>query len=104
MRSNLKTVDPRLLAARLGATSQLEIEGNSVSVANLLNDAKQVRSLLSDVCVRVFDRADSSMASIARDLDYISYGLQVCDKAKVIGRSIIKTIGDQEPGDTEIRV
>jgi hypothetical protein len=99
MIAKLKTVDPRVIAARTTPTSDISIEGErSVVVKELLEKPEQAASLLSRVCMRVFE-GESNLRSAARNLDYLAYGGDIGLRSRGISKAIIKAIGDQEAGD-----
>jgi hypothetical protein len=99
MIAKLKTVDPRVIAARTTLTSDISIQGErSVVVKELLEKPEQAASMLSRVCMRVFE-GESSLRSTARNLDYLAYGADIGLRSRGISKAIIKAIGDQEAGD-----
>jgi hypothetical protein len=98
MRSNATTIDPRVVAARVTSNAQFKVGELLVGVAELMESPQKAASLLSTVCMRVFE-GRAEMRSTARSLDYFAYGLQVHDRASGISRAIVKAVGDQEPGD-----
>lgn len=99
MNSKITSSDPRLIAARLSASARIEVPGESTArVAELLGKRTLTSSLLSKACMAVF-QGDLDLRSVARELDYVAYGLEVQKRALKIAKAITKAIGDQEAGD-----
>jgi hypothetical protein len=98
MKSNAAETDPRIAAARVAASAQFKVGEGLVGVTELMESPQRAASLLSTACMRVFE-GRAEMRSTARGLDYFAYGLQVRGRASGISRAIMKSVGDQEPGD-----
>jgi len=99
MRMSATTLDSRLAAARVKIGAQLQVDKILVPVADLMQNPQRAASLLSTACMRAFEASGSDLRSTARTLDYFAYGAQVNERARTIGRAIVKAVGDQEAGD-----
>ncbi len=96
MMSKLKDTDPRVNAARTTTTAQINVpDMPSISVKELLDKPDKAVSLLSNVCMKIFD-GDKSVRSTARNLDFFAYGLDIQKRSYHLSNAIIKEIGDQE--------
>jgi hypothetical protein len=98
-----KTVDadPRAIAARISITAQITLEGEPpISVRDLLEKPTQSATLLSKACLSVFE-GDNSARTVARNLDYLTYGSEIRRLAPQIAKKTVKEIGDQAAGDFE---
>ena len=65
---------------------------------DLLENSKVAESMLSDACMHVF-QGDDTYRSIARNLDYLTYGTAIQKCAIKLTKSVIKTVGDRKAGD-----
>jgi hypothetical protein len=102
MKPKLNKVDPRLLAAREAPTSRFQVEPNStVTASALLDNPTLACSLLSRSCMRVFN-GDSSMRTVARNLDYLAYGAEIRTRASSIAKATYMEIGNRAPGDMNV--
>jgi hypothetical protein len=101
MIAKLKEIDPRVIAARTSITAQISVpDMPPISVKELLDKPDKTVSLLSNVCMKIFD-GNSSMRSVARDLDFFAYGLDIQKRSYHLSNAIIKEIGDQESEDVK---
>jgi hypothetical protein len=99
MVEKMKTGDPRVIAVRTTPTSVLAIPGETATVVKeLLDRPEQAASLLSRLCMRVFE-GETALGTMARNIDYLVYGRDVGLRSKVISEAIIKIIGDKDVGD-----
>jgi len=99
MMAKAKSSDPRLVAARSSATAELDISGEgSVAMAELLKAPERAATLLSKVCMKVFE-GEASLRTSARSLDYFAYGGEIVARSERIANSVREAIGDLEAGD-----
>ena len=92
-------IDYRIIAARSSATAQLVVgDGTSVPVAELIEAPDRAASMLSEVCMRVF-QGTSSKRTIARVLDYLAYGSQVRARSGEIVKSVLGFVKNRTAGD-----
>jgi hypothetical protein len=96
MRKSAQAKDPRLLAARMSETSLLAAGWSLRPVSALLGNRQEASSLLSKVCVSVFNGGDADDRAAARNLDFIAYGLQLRDRADLIRKAFIEIIENRE--------
>jgi hypothetical protein len=100
MVTKVSTADPRLLAARVTPNAEFEVKGEPPKTAlQLLDDPQRAAAMLSNACLQVFEGADGTVRSIARNLDYFAYGLQIHERSAAVSKAAIKAIGDREAGD-----
>ncbi|MCX7175111.1 MAG: ATP-binding protein [Proteobacteria bacterium] len=93
-----KTEDMRLVATKTSPTSLIIVGDESVTVSTLMDKPERAAALLSRACMRVFEGAKAEMRSIARQLDFISYGAAVRERGSELTEAIIRTVGDQVAG------
>jgi hypothetical protein len=99
--AKLETADGRMVAARTSINAQVEIPGAPPSsVRELLDRPDRAAFLLSKACMCVFE-GDSSVRSVARDLDYLAYGLELSKRSSSLSEALKQAIGDRLPGDPE---
>jgi hypothetical protein len=94
-----KVEDARLVAIRTSPTSQIVVGNDIVNVSELLKKPDRAAPLLSRACMRVFEGDKGGMRTIARNLDYITYGLAVQERGHELTKAIIKVVGEQVAGD-----
>ena len=99
MVSQMNETDPILLASRISLTTRISIQGGTTMIArDLLDNSKVAASILSDACMHVF-QGDDTYRTIARNLDYLTYGTAIQKCATKLTKSVIKTVGDRKAGD-----
>ena len=99
MIAKLSGSDPRLIAARATPSAQFVVTGEPIAQAEaLLGNPQLAASLLSKACMRVF-QGQPDMRSVARNLDYFAYGMDLRDRATKIKKAVMDLIGNQEAGD-----
>ena len=99
MLSKVGSTAAPLLAAHLGANSLIEVPGEkSISVRDLLAEPALASSLLSRICMRVFE-GHSDLRTTARNLDYIVHGKELLERGSNIGRLVVESVGDGEAGN-----
>ncbi len=95
----MKIIDPRLLAAKVSPTTHISLqEGTTMLAQDLLENREHASIMLSKACMLVFQGKDT-YRSIARNLDYITYGKDIQERASQITKGIIKTVGNRKAGD-----
>lgn len=100
MRRKAGPQDPRLLAARISEAFIFDAAEPEIRASELLRNQQKASLLLSTACMAVFNGRDSDPSetrTLARNFDYISYGLQLREKAALITKSFADIIGNPEP-------
>ena len=99
MLKEIKTSDPRVMAARTTSSGHLSVPGESpIAVKELLDKPDVAASLISKACMMVF-QGDNECKTIARTLDYLAYGPELIKRAPQIASRVIRVVGDQDVGD-----
>lgn len=101
MAQDLHSMDYRLRSSRFSTKSRIELPGDErVDVADLLDDPPLAAALLSKACMMIFEnKLASAGRSVARNLDYLAYGLIVRERGKAISEAIMGKIGDEQIGE-----
>ena len=92
--------DGRLVVIRSNANAQITVDGDTVTAKELLARPDRGAVLLSKACMRVF-AGDAGMRSVARSLDYVTYGHIVTERGNELGEAIVKAAGSQSIGDVK---
>ncbi len=99
MMSHLKDTDERVIAARTTPSAKFGIGDNAhANVKDCLENPEYAAAQLSKVCMKIFN-GESQLRSVARNLDYFAYGLEIKKLSPKISKAIIKEIGEQKAGD-----
>jgi hypothetical protein len=99
MIADLEDTDPRLVAARVSLSSQIEVgDAKPIPVRQILDTPERAATVVSAACMKVFEGVDDCR-QLARNVDYLAYGDALQRRAKEITESVIKTIGERKPGD-----
>lgn len=93
-----KVEDKRLVVTKTSATSQIVVGNEIVTVGELMAKPERAAALLSRTCMRVFEGAKGEMRTIARQLDYLTYGSAIHETSSELTKAIIKAVGDQAAG------
>ncbi|MEW6054366.1 MAG: hypothetical protein AB1552_11365 [Nitrospirota bacterium] len=96
----MKSIDYRIVAARISPTLQGIIHKVPVDIKEIFEKPAYARTLLSNVCMKIFEGA-STLRIVARSLDYLAYGHEVRKQSRGITQAIINAVGNQESGDIE---
>jgi len=89
-----------LTALRMHSNTPLKISDDepAILVGDLLQNPSKATSWLSKSCINVFE-GSKEHRTIARQLDYITYGKEIEKKAAEIAEATIDLIGLEEAGD-----
>jgi Putative DNA-binding domain len=98
---DLSHTDYRLRSSRFSIKSRISVPGDQdVNVSELLDDPSRASTLLSKVCMGIFEGNTSGESrTTARNLDYLAYGPEIRNRATTLSNTIINTIGDQQVGE-----
>lgn len=102
--SKMDKDDPRLIAARLSPRAQIDVpETPRVEISELLKSTTQASSLLSKVCLMIFE-GQTDLRALARQLDFLAYGLDIKKRARSLGRAIIRASRGKSVGEPSASV
>lgn len=101
MVKHLGHTDYRLRSSRFSVKSRISLPAEpDVSVSELLDDPSRASTLLSSVCMEIFQGNTSGESrTMARNLDYLAYGPAIRSRAATLSGMIISLIGGQQVGE-----